>query len=231
VPRAADIRPVELDPDSAVVGDHCSPNPCLNGGTCADRGTSFTCSCVPPWSGFRCGNATFIVNASARGTYASTTWYPPASGISIAGHCCGGNEVRPYFVFPIPSFTGSVRFVLLHLEHEKYESPDESETLVVYDVSTPVTTLAAHPKPWDAVFADLGGGTQLGTFDVSAGTVGATVPVLLPRAAGAVSRARGSSLAIGVSLGTASGGSNENVTFGATTEARRPRLEIRVTMP
>jgi hypothetical protein len=186
---------------------------------------------VLPWTGRRCGNATFDVTATARGSYASSTWYPPASGITISGNCCGGNEMRAYFVFPIPTFTGRVRFVLLHLEQVKYESPDESEALAVYDVSTPVTTLTAHPRPWDSIFADLGDGTQLGTCNVTASGTGTTIPILLPRAVGAVSKARGTTFAIGVSLATPSGQGNENVTFSAGSEERMHRLEIRVTAP
>jgi EGF-like domain len=230
-PPGTDLQAPALDQSAAAGVDHCSPNPCLNSGACTDKVVTFTCSCVPPWTGRRCGNATFNVTASARGSYASSTWYPPAPGITISGNCCGGNEMRAYFVFRIPTFTGTVRFVMLHLDQVKYESPDESEALAVYDVSTPVTTLTAHPRPWDSIFADLGGGTQLGMFNVTASGTGTTIPILLPRAVGAVSEARGTTFAIGVTLATPSGQGNENVSFSSGSEGRTHRLEIRVTDP
>jgi len=32
----------------------CKPNPCYNGGICADLGSSYKCSCKKPYSGKRC---------------------------------------------------------------------------------------------------------------------------------------------------------------------------------
>ena len=34
--------------------DDCAPNPCLNGGTCADGVASYTCACAPGYSGATC---------------------------------------------------------------------------------------------------------------------------------------------------------------------------------
>jgi hypothetical protein len=34
--------------------DHCAPNPCLNGGTCSNNASSYTCSCAPGYSGANC---------------------------------------------------------------------------------------------------------------------------------------------------------------------------------
>ena len=34
--------------------DDCSPNPCLNGGSCSDGVNSYTCSCVAGYSGNNC---------------------------------------------------------------------------------------------------------------------------------------------------------------------------------
>ena len=35
--------------------DDCSPNPCLNGGSCTDGVNSFTCSCAAGYEGDTCG--------------------------------------------------------------------------------------------------------------------------------------------------------------------------------
>ncbi len=38
-----------------VLGDACTPNPCLNGGQCIANGYGgFTCQCSPGYSGQRC---------------------------------------------------------------------------------------------------------------------------------------------------------------------------------
>ena len=36
-------------------GNECNPNPCLNGGTCVDGISSYTCRCRPSYSGTNCG--------------------------------------------------------------------------------------------------------------------------------------------------------------------------------
>ncbi|GFU44972.1 hypothetical protein NPIL_114821, partial [Nephila pilipes] len=36
------------------MNDPCSNNPCLNGGTCTPKGTSFSCKCPSPYLGKAC---------------------------------------------------------------------------------------------------------------------------------------------------------------------------------
>jgi hypothetical protein len=43
-----------LDYEFVPDGDECSPNPCLNGGTCTDGCASYTCFCVYPYTGPNC---------------------------------------------------------------------------------------------------------------------------------------------------------------------------------
>ncbi|XP_072024882.1 uncharacterized protein [Amphiura filiformis] len=38
----------------AIDADQCLSNPCLNGATCEDRVGSYTCTCVPGWTGSNC---------------------------------------------------------------------------------------------------------------------------------------------------------------------------------
>ena len=37
--------------------DYCSPNPCLNGGTCTDDASRYMCSCPVGYSGYNCGTS------------------------------------------------------------------------------------------------------------------------------------------------------------------------------
>jgi hypothetical protein len=209
----------------------CSPNPCRNGGTCTDLVASYSCSCVPPWSGSTCGSGTLVVDATARGTYGSVTWIVPLTGTTIAGYIASDLAYRAYFVFPIPNFTGTVSSVTLKLEIERYDSPDASEWINIYDVSTPIATLTQlwnTGQDWSSVFTDLGSGTQYGTFTVDTNAVGTVKTATLTPAITPVSNARGTSFAVGAAIGTY-GGASEYARFSSDVEQRTHRLEIAVT--
>ena len=40
--------------------DDCSPNPCRNGATCADKVNSYTCSCIEGYTGYNCSSGTSV---------------------------------------------------------------------------------------------------------------------------------------------------------------------------
>ena len=207
--------------------DDCSPNPCRNGGMCVDGVASFTCSCVAPWTGSNCSSATLTVDATAYGYYSSF------QGLMTGGNTTTGTigadwEYRSFFVFHIPSFTGTVDTVTLRLEHESYDSGNASESFIVYDVSTPIAKLVDFSAPQMEVFDDLGSGTQYGTFSLSESTVNTVRPILLTGAVTAISNGRGSDFAVGIrSLGvTGSETSAEYARFSAGEEPRVHQLQI-----
>jgi hypothetical protein len=46
----------------SVPDDHCSPNPCANGGTCENGATGYTCNCTPGYTGANC--ATLVADCT-----------------------------------------------------------------------------------------------------------------------------------------------------------------------
>jgi len=39
---------------SSSASQVCSPNPCMNAGDCVEKGNSYTCNCVPGYTGIHC---------------------------------------------------------------------------------------------------------------------------------------------------------------------------------
>lgn len=57
-PRDAGPCPLGFERDgdgNCINTDDCAPNPCMNGGTCADGVDAFTCSCPAGFTGVTCG--------------------------------------------------------------------------------------------------------------------------------------------------------------------------------
>jgi hypothetical protein len=210
--------------------DNCANSPCKNGGTCKDAVNDFKCTCTGAWSGSTCQNATLTIDASAQGYYGDASWLPPTTGNTIAGWNGGYGEAS-YFIFPIPSFTGTVSSVTLKLEHQDYDSPDTNEIVQVNDVSTPVATLLNNTSPSQAIYQDLATGTQYGSLTGwSAATVGSIRSFALSGGLTAVSNARGTNFAIGVSLSSLSNGTvAELVSFSQKSDVRVHQLQIVVT--
>ena len=210
--------------------DDCAGSPCKNGGTCKDLVNDFKCTCTGAWSGSTCQNATLTIDASAQGYYGDASWLPPTTGNTIAGWNGGYGEAS-YFIFPIPSFTGTVSSVTLKLEHQDYDSPDTSEIVQVNDVSTPVATLLSNTSPSQAIYQDLATGTQYGSLTGwSAATVGSIRSFALSGGLTAVSNARGTNFAIGVSLTSLSSGTvAELVSFSQKSDVRVHQLQVVVT--
>jgi Notch-like protein len=210
--------------------DDCAGSPCKNGGTCKDLVNDYKCTCTGAWSGTTCQNATLTIDVSARGFYPDANWFPPSAGNTTTGWS-GEFGYASYFIFAIPSFTGTVSSVTLRLEHEYYDSPDTSEIVRANDVSTPIATLLNNTSPDQGIYQDLSTGTQYGNLTGwTAATVGSVRSFALSGALTAVSNARGSNFAVGISVSSLSKGTvPEVVAFSENTETRVHQLQIVVT--
>jgi len=208
----------------------CANNPCKNGGTCQDAVNAFTCNCSSPWSGSTCQNATLTINPTAKGFYADASWFPPTVNNTVTGWS-GEFAYASYFIFPIPTFSGTVSSVTLKLEHANYDSPDGSEIIKASDVSTSTSTLLTNTAASQTIYSDLASGTQYGTLTGwTAATVGNVRSFAMSGAITAISNARGSDFAIGISLTSLSKGSlPETVSFSQSTEARANQLQLVIT--
>jgi Tol biopolymer transport system component len=76
-------------------------------------------------------------------------------------------EYRNFFTFDLSSLTGQVISARLEITRFGYGSPDPSETLGLFDVSTDARTLNNNVGVSAAIFEDLGTGTSYGTVEVS----------------------------------------------------------------
>ncbi|MGC4118128.1 MAG: hypothetical protein QM765_26975 [Myxococcales bacterium] len=82
-------------PTCVSVQSGCSPNPCLNGGTCTPSGsTGFSCACAAGWSGTTCTDAVTCSGATApahgsvsaaTATYGHSVTYSCDAGYTLGG--------------------------------------------------------------------------------------------------------------------------------------------------
>ena len=79
----------------------------------------------------------------------------------------GGQEFRNFFTFDLSSLTDIVVGATLEVVRYSYFSPDASETLGLFDVTTDAATLNNNVGTNAAIFNDLGSGTSYGTFVVN----------------------------------------------------------------
>jgi hypothetical protein len=117
-------------------------------------------------SGFYNSGAT---SASTNGNFA-TGWF--VAGIT--------EEIRDWFSFDLSGVTGTITAATLNLQMPAsgFLSPDPTETLTIFDVTTSPATLALH-NPTTAIFDDLGTGTVYGSADIAFVPAGNSVQVPL----------------------------------------------------
>ena len=90
--------------DSSTCGvNDCDPNPCLNGGTCTDQGSSFYCVCAQGWSGSTCNSYLDGCNYHSYGDGTTCTPCPhpigftTMSGSTHIGSCMHCDTFSKYY--------------------------------------------------------------------------------------------------------------------------------------
>ena len=161
--------------------------------------------------------AQVTLNAVDSGFYFASGLHNPAIENYLTGQF--SSEHRSFFVFDLSSVSGTINSASLRLFNPEvsqflhgFVSPDPSETLNIYDVSTPAGDITGNTAGV-AGFADLGGGALYGTRTVSTADNGTVVEIALNAAAvGDLNAANGLFL-LGGALGTLSGPADQYV-FG-----------------
>ena len=134
-----------------------------------------------------------------------------------------------YFIFDVSTLR-TVTTATLRLELVGYVSPDSSESVTVYDVSTDAATLMADGMMEIedvAIFNDLGTGNAYASFVVSAADVGTVLEIPLNAQAVADINAASNSFSVGLHVDDiASTTLDEYVLFSNTFEARVHQLVV-----
>ena len=110
-----------------------------------------------------------VAEASAAGYYQGPPWYSsPGFGNYVVGASIwNSNEVRNWFVFPLPTFPASLQRAELRLYAGRVYTPDNSETYELREITTPPISLISGSANITNTFDDLGDGTVYGSATVS----------------------------------------------------------------
>ncbi len=190
---------------------------CVDGDGCCPAACSAALDADCSWD--------VVLDAANRGWWRSMEGQHSAEndntfvGVSLA------ETYNAYLSFNLSDLGGSVLAAQLVLEQEGYFGPDASETLSIWDVSTPALTLEASGYDL-AIFSDLESGISYGSFDCTSLDTGSTRTVPLDdQARNAIEAAFGDSFSVGLHLDTA-GGDEQGVRFASGNEPRVLQLML-----
>lgn len=132
----------------------------------------------------------------------------------------GDSVFRDFFAFDLTGVNDQISAATLRLSNPSggYSSVDPTETFTLFDVTTPINTLLNAGHFLQAtVFDDLGTGTSYGSVVMSPADNGNIVTITF-NAAGltALNGARGGQFAVGGSVTTLSGRTDNEFVFGFT---------------
>ena len=164
-----------------------------------------------------CHAAIITLDAIDSGSYQASGLHNPSienylTGIFLTEH-------RSFVLFDLSSIEGAIRSATLRLFNPEvseflhgYVSPDPTETLNIYDVTTSPTAITGNTAGVGG-FEDLGSGELYGSRVVSAADNGFVVEIILNTAALADLNSAGGLFLFGGGLGTLSGAADQHV-FG-----------------
>lgn len=175
------------------------------------------------------------LNAADSGWYDWNGFHSPTNTNYFAGQFNNNvdpiRQLRDWFVFDVPSLSGTVTAARLELYLPGLVSPDPTETFELFDVSTPVSTLIAGGTGLTGIYDDLGTGVSYGSVSITAADNGKIVTINLNTAGlAAITAAQGSRLAIGGMVTTIAGNAQQSV-FGGTGLGEVRRLVITTAAP
>jgi hypothetical protein len=210
----------------------CSSNDTCQSGVCTGATMITTCIngdfCCPPNCTLQtdtdCNPIPHTFNAVNRGWWKADGAHTSGNNNTLTGQ--SSSLYNSYFSFVLTGVTGTVISAELVLEIESYTSPDASETISVWDVSTPAATLEATGTSVP-IYTDLMTGNTYGTSIVLSSEVGSlkTIP-LSAQAVTDINAAMGGDFSVGCSNSTVVSTGSEWVRFSASSEARTHQLII-----
>jgi hypothetical protein len=165
-----------------------------------------------------CHGATVALDAVDSGFYLADGTHNPASENYLTGlfNVIGRHS---FFVFDLSGVSGTINSAALRLFNPQvspalpgYVSPDPTETLDIYDVSSSVASITGNTAGVGG-FVDLGSGVLYGKRVVSAADNGTVVGILLNSSALTDLNSATGLFLLGGALGTIDGGSDQYV-FG-----------------
>jgi hypothetical protein len=142
------------------------------------------------------------VNATNTGWWDNTGFHG-ATNLNYGTGTGAGADHRSFFVFDLAGLSGAVLSATFEVFNPAtgYNSPNPTETINFFDVSTPIATLIADGSGQTAIFTDLGSGSFYGARVFNAADNNSLVSIALSAAAVAgINASLGSRFAIGGAL-------------------------------
>ena len=174
--------------------------------------------------------STITISTTQEGWWDSTGTHIEGN-LNYATGRADGLDHRSFFIFDLAGVTGTITGATLRLIEPAsgYISPNRSETIVFYDVSTPAATLLAAGSGEIGIYNDLGTGVSYGSRSVSTADSGTIISQILSASAlVAIQSALGGSFAIGGSLTLSAPLGREGIFFN-TAESGPPVNQLVLT--
>jgi PEP-CTERM motif len=148
---------------------------------------------------------TVTLNSTSFGWWDSLGAHAASNTNYATGDNTANVDHRSFFVFDLSAVSGTIASAALNIFNPAYSSADPSESLAIFDVSTPIAVLVANGTGQNPIYDDLGSGVLFGFTTVSPANNNAIVSIALNSAALAALQSNlGSNFAFGGALTTLS---------------------------